>query len=123
MNELKEEELMDILGYGDPSHSVQWYKDKFPNLPEVLKKFIKGSLNSYPAFPKGADKLEKRRRYQKYYIVIEKENDKYVVRITDTDRGEISKEKEFKTTGEAADYLILNSYSCGGSIKSYWGIK
>jgi hypothetical protein len=120
MNKIDEKELLETLGYGDPPHSMQWYKENFPDLPVILKRLIIDSLNFDNTFPKGLSQLEKRTKYQNYYILIEKENDKYKVRITNTDRGEISKEKEFKNANDAANYLIFNSYSCGGSIKSYW---
>ena len=123
MDNMTEKEKLALLGFDDPQHSIAWYKQNLQNLPEILEKYIVDTLNQYGIFPRDASRVEAKIRYHRFYLVIESNNNKYLVKINNTDRREVLEEYPFEDVKEAAKFLINKSYTMGGSIKQYWDGK
>jgi hypothetical protein len=123
MEQITDKEKMALLGYDDPSHSLAWYKKHFDNMPEILEKYIIDTMSEHNFFPKEAKDLESRIRCQMYYQIIELKDDEYVVKINNTDRGEVDSEHVFSDIKDAAQFLIEKSFTMGGAIKKYWRIS
>lgn len=123
MEQITDKEKMALLGYDDPLHSLAWYKEQFDDLPEILEKYIVDTIKEHNIFPKEAKGLDNRIRCQMYYQIIESKADEYVVKINNTDRGEVDSEHVFSDIKGAAKFLIEKSFTMGGAIKQYWRIS
>lgn len=120
MEKVSDKEKLALLGFDDPVHSLAWYKARFSNMPEILEKYIVDTLNTHRVFPKEAGGLEDLTRYHKFYLIIDVEDGRYIVKVNNTDRREIEQEYMFTDAKSAARFLISRSYSAGGSIRAYW---
>ena len=67
--------------------------------------------------------LDDRSKCKRYGYIIERNKDKYIVRINNTDRAETSEEKSFINAIDAARCLIAISCGMSGSIKENWKNK
>lgn len=123
MGQITDKEKLALLGYADPPHSLAWYKEQFDTMPEILEKYIADTIKEHNIFPREAKGLEKRIRYQQYYQTIEVKDGEYVVKINNTDRGEVDSERVFRNVKDAAKFLIEKSFTAGGAIKEYWRIS
>ena len=120
MDSLNDKEKLALLGFDDPKHSLTWYKEHFNNMPKILEDYIMGTMRNYNIFPGEARNLKGRSRYQNFYLLIETEEDKYVVKINNTDRGEIKNAHIFDNAEDAVKFLISKSFTTGGAINQYW---
>jgi hypothetical protein len=118
---ITDKEMLALLGYDDPPHSLSWYRDIFSNLPEMIEEFIIETLNECGAFPKESKGIDNDIRYHKFYLIIDANPaGKYIVKVNNTDRREVQKELSFDNGREAARFLINQSFTVSGSIKQYW---
>lgn len=119
---ITDKEMLALLGYDDPPHSLSWYRDRFDNLPEILEEFIIKTFNECGTFPKESKGIEDDIRYHKFYLIMDNNltSGKYIVKVNNTDRREVQKELSFDNIREAARFLINQSLTVSGSIKQYW---
>jgi len=123
MNNIPKNELLAILGFDDPPHSLKWYREHYPNILDRLKTFIKSCLDTEKCFPKELTKIDPRSIGFNYPYTIEKTDETYVVKNYNTDRGEVWHYKIFLNIDMAIAYFIMNTSTAAGSIKNYWEIK
>jgi hypothetical protein len=120
MDSLNDKEKLALLGFDDPKHSLTWYKEHFDNMPKILANYIIQTVKDCNIFPCEAKNLKERSRYQNFYLLIEIEEGKYVVKINNTDRGEIKNSYIFNNAEDAAKFLISKSFTSGGAVNQYW---
>lgn len=123
MNNIPNNELLAILGFDDPPHSLKWYRERYPDIIDRLKNFIKLCLDTEKCFPKGLTKTDPKRKGFNYRYTIEKTYGIYIVKSYNTDRGEVWHYKIFLNIDKAISYFIKNTSTAAGSIKDYWKIK
>ena len=120
MKEIADREKLALLGFGDPIHSLAWYKKFYDNLPAILEEYIVATLNEFGTFPKESKDLKDVERYRRFYLLLDINSGQYVVKINNTDRNEIMEENCFSSCNAAAKFFISKSFTAGGAIWQYW---